>query len=149
VRAGKDELDKWDLKRFKDFEDKAGDVVAAILKAIRYTEPLTGDLNRSRWLMHPIWEKALSTSFKALEPYSTNAKRENIITDYRENVMNGYKERIIGNAIGLTAAEGRDISELTIVLEELQEDINAIAGEDKNILVKKFDKAEEKFRFLQ
>lgn len=149
VRAGRDELDKWGLKRFEDFEDKAGDVVAAILKAIRYTKPLKGDLNRARWPMHSIWEKSLNASYKALEPYSTNAIRENIITDYRENVISGYIERLIGNAIGLTAAEGRDISELTIVLEELQDHIEAIAEEDISVLVKKFDKAEEKFRFLE
>ena len=122
--------------------------MAAILKAIRYSKPLKDDLNRSRWPMHPIWETALNASYKALEPYSTNAIRENVIRDYRENVISGYKERLIGNLIGLTAAEGRDISELTIVLEELQAHIDAIAEEDISVLVKKFDKAEEKFRFL-
>lgn len=148
VRAGRDELDKWGLKRFKDFEDKAGDVVTAILKAIRYTKPLKGDLNRARWPMHPMWEEALSASFKALEPYSSNAMRENILTDYRENIINGYKERLIGNFIGLIAAQGRDISEMPLTIEELEGDINALAADDIGILIKKFEKAEEKFRFL-
>lgn len=148
IRAGKDELDKWGLKRCKDFEEKIGDVLKAILKAIRYTIPLKDDLNRSRWPMHPIWEEALNTAFKALEPYSTNALRENILEDYRENVINGYKERLIGNAIGLTAAEGRDISELNIVLEELQYEITELANNDINVLIKKHEKAEERFKFL-
>ena len=71
------------------------------------------------------------------------------LRDYRENVINGYIERLVGNAIGLTAAEGRDISELTMVLEELQDHIDAIAEEDISVLVKKFDKAEERFKFLK
>ena len=66
VRAGKTELDKWPLKRFKEFEDKAGDVTNSILKAIRYTDPLKGDLNRSRWPIAPIWQKSIDTSYKAL-----------------------------------------------------------------------------------
>lgn len=148
VRAGKNELNKWGLKHFKDFEDKAGDVVAAILKAIRYSEPLKDDLNRSRWPMHPIWAESLKTSYKALAPYSTNAIRENVIRDYRENIINGYKERLIGNLIGLIAAQERDISEIPITIEELENDISTIAEEDITILLKKFEKAEEKFKFL-
>ena len=149
VRAGRNELDKWGLKRFTDFEDKAGDVIAAILKAIRYTEPLENDLNRSRWPNAPIWDEAISTSYKALSPYSSNAIRENIIRDYRENVIEGYKERLIGNLIGLIAAQGRDISEVPITIEELEGDIAVIAKDDISVLLKKFEKAEEKFRFLQ
>lgn len=148
VRAGRDELDKWPLKRFKEFEDKAGDVVASILKAIRYTNPLKDDLNRSRWPMHPIWNEALNTSYKALAPYSTNAVRENVIRDYRENVINGYKERIIGNLIGLIAAQERDISEFPISIEELEKDISDMAISDMDVLIKKFEKVEERFRYL-
>jgi len=148
VRAGRDELNKWPLKRFKEFDDKAGDVIASILKAIRYTDPLKDDLNRSRWPMAPIWEEAISTSYKALAPYSTNAIRENAIRDYRDNVIAGYKERLIGNLIGLTAAQERDISEISITIEELEEDIHAISKTDISAISKKFEKAEERFRFL-
>lgn len=146
IRAGRDELDKWGLKRFKDFEDKTGDVIAAILKAIRYTDPLKDDLNRSRWPMHPIWREALNVSYKALAPYRSNAIRENIIRDFRENVIAGYNERLIGNLIGLTAAEGHDISEIPTVLQEIEE---RIAQVDKELLIKKFERSIERFQFLE
>lgn len=149
VRAGRDELDKWGFKRFEDLESKAGDVIAAILKAIRYTEPLENDANRARWPMAPIWQGALNTASGALAAYSSKARRENILDDFKENIQQGYKERLIGNAIGLTAAEGRDISEVTTVLEELQELISSIAKENPEALIKKYEKAEDRFRFLK
>lgn len=148
VRAGRDELDKWGLKRFEDFSQKAGDIISSILKAIRYTDPIEKDTNRSRWPIAPIWQKAIEVSNKALSTYSTNAIRENILRDYRQNIIAGYRERLIGNAIGLAAAESRSISELTIVLEELSAHLEAIAKSDYKTLLKKFEKAEEKFRFL-
>lgn len=148
VRAGRNELDKWNLKRFEDFETKAGDVIAAILKAIRYTKPDKNNINRSRWPMDPIWEEAYKTSYKALEAYSSKAKRDNVIRAYKEDVIKGYRERLIGNAIGYNAAIGRDVSELPVVFEEMQEIINAIAQDDKNGLIKKHSRAEERFVFL-
>lgn len=149
VRAGKEELNKWDLKRFKDFDLKAGDVIAAILKAIRYTKPLKDDLNRSRWPNDPIWQAAIDNAYSVLKPYSSNALRENILKDYRENVIEGYIERLIGNTIGLTAAKGYDISEIPIVIEELQSQIEYIAEKDIGFLVTKHQKASERFRFLE
>lgn len=148
VRAGKDELNKWPLKRFEDFDLKAGDVIQSILSAIRYTKPLKNDLNRSRWPNDPIWQAAIDNAYSALKPYSSNAIRENIIRDYRDNVIKGYEERILGNTIGLTAAKGLDISEIPIVIEALQRRIENLADEDLGAMIKKYQKAEERFRFL-
>jgi hypothetical protein len=69
---------KWYLKRFKDFEAKAGDVIAAILETIRYTEPLKNYLNRTRWPMYPIWQVSLKTAFKALEPPNQRQAGESV-----------------------------------------------------------------------
>lgn len=149
VRAGRDELDKWPLKRFSEFEDKAGDVLISILKAIRYTDPLKGDLNRSRWPIAPIWQEAIDASYKALAPYSTNAIRENVIRDYRENIVNGYSERLIGNLIGMTAAMGRDVSELTIVAEEFEALIETIVKKDQQAVIEKYNRAQERFEFIE
>lgn len=148
VRAGKNELDKWSLKRFEDFDLKGGDVIQSILSAIRYTKPLKNDLNRSRWPNDPIWQAAIDNAYSALKPYSSSAIRENIIKDYRENVIKGYEERILGNTIGLTAAKGLDISEIPIVIEALQRQVENLADEDLGAMIKKYQKAEEKFRFL-
>lgn len=45
--------------------------------------------------------------------------------------------------------EGRDISEVTTVLEERQELISSIAKENPEALIKKYEKAEDRFRFLK
>lgn len=148
VRAGKGELDKWNIKRFKDFEAKAGDVVAATLKAIRYTEPLKDDSNRSRWPMHPVWRESLNASFKALAPYSSNASREKIMVDYRQNLINRYREMLIGVLVSYTALQQREISEICDVIEGLRSEIFAIAKTDIAIFSKKAEKAADRFRFL-
>lgn len=145
VRAGKKELDQWNLKRFKDFEAKAGDVVTATLKAIRYTEPLKGDSNRSRWPMSPLWQECLNVSLTALAPYTSNACREKIVMDFRQTVINRYQDHLIGTAIGCTAAQGRDVSELPAVLEDIQD---ILGKEDPAVLKRKAKRAEERFRFL-
>ncbi len=148
VRAGRNELDKWPLKRFDEFDDKAGDIIVSILKAIRYTNPIS-DQNRSRWPIAPLWQETIDTAYKALAPYRTNAIREAIVRDYRENIVNGYSERIIGNLIGMTAAQGRDISELTIVAEEIEALIEAIVQKDRKAVEDKFKRAVERFEFIE
>jgi hypothetical protein len=149
IRAGKKELDKWGLKTFDDLNAKAGDVIKHIIKSIRYTEPLIGDDNRARWPMHPIWQESYNTAYKALEPYSSNAIRENVIRDFRDNVISGCKERVIGNLISLTASQGRSIDEIPIVISEITSALNTIAKMDGDWLSKKFDKKMEQFTFLK
>lgn len=148
VRAGKNELDKWGFKRFKDFEHKAGDIVASILKAMRYTIPLKDDLNRSRWPMHPIWTESLKASFKALEPYSSNAIRENVIEGFKEEKLQIYRDQIIGCLIGMTALKGLNISEVPISISSIEKSIEDMAEDSLKTLIEKFQKAEEKFKFL-
>lgn len=148
VRAGKKELDQWALKRFEDFETKSGDIVAELLTAMRYTEPLKGDANRSRWPLHPIWEGSLQASYKAMAPYRSGAIRENIIREYKDNIIHAYRQRLIGNAIGLTAVQGRDIEDILIAIEELKSYISSIRGEEEAILIRKYLKKKEEFEFL-
>ena len=149
VRAGKEELNKWDLRRFKDFEDKAGDIIASLLKAMRYTDPLKDDLNRSRWPMHPIWQVSLKTAFKALEIYRSNAIRENILRGLKEEAIEGYKERTIGNAIGLNTLWGNDISEIADTIFYIEKYIREMAIIEPDQLNKKVQKLEDRFRFLE
>ena len=149
VRAGKKELDKWGFKRFKDFEEKAGDVTASILKAMRYTIPLKDDLNRSRWPMHPIWKEALNESFKVLKPYSSNAIRENIVDGMREEKLQIYRRQIIGCLISMTALKGLDMSEIPAAMLSIEKSIEELAKEDKDGLIGKFQKAKDKFRLLE
>ena len=56
ARAGKKELNKWNLRRFADFEKMAGDVISGILKDIKYTIPSDTDKNITRWALAPFWQ---------------------------------------------------------------------------------------------
>lgn len=99
--------------------------------------------------MHPIWQDAYDTACKALEPYSSDAVRENILRDYRDNVIKGYKERLIGNVRGLTASQDRSIEEMPLVLKEIQNEISTMLIMDREKQAKKFKKKEEQFKFLK
>lgn len=44
ARAGKKELNQWNLRRFSDFEKKAGNVISGILQDIKYTIPSETDI---------------------------------------------------------------------------------------------------------
>ena len=144
VRAGKDELDKWNLKNFEDFNNKAGDVIISILQAMRYTEP-NGDLNRSRWPTAGFWEDATNKANKALAPYISNAKREKVFSDNLAEKVQMYRRNILGNAIGLTAAEKRDLAELPAVLESLNTDFENLATHNQEDLMEKFEQVEKRF----
>lgn len=149
IRAGKDELNKWNLRVFKDFEDKAGDVVAEILKAMRYTELLKDDANRSRWPMHPIWGISLKTSIKALAPYRSNTKRENVLKGLKEDVFKGYLERLIGNALGMNTLKNNNLNEISEIFKVLEMSINELIKNEPEQLYRKIEKLEDRFRFLK
>jgi hypothetical protein len=55
LRAGKRHLkDRWDIRRWADLDARFGDLIAAMLSSIRYTQPRV-DSNRSRWVDHRLW----------------------------------------------------------------------------------------------
>ncbi len=67
VRAGKAELDNWNLRSFGNLERIAGAVIESTLNAIHYTEP-TNDIQASRWPSHPLWTACLAAADDALAP---------------------------------------------------------------------------------
>lgn len=62
ARAGKKELNKWNLRRFSDFEEKAGDVIIQILTDYRYIIPNENDSNRARWHYAEFWKIAINVA---------------------------------------------------------------------------------------
>ncbi len=129
VRAGKNELNKWGLKTFKDFEEKVGDVILKTLGAIRYTDPLENDLNRSRWPNHPLWDKCLEASLgNALGEYISNAPRENILKGFRDNHIEDARKRVIGNLIPLGALLGDTPEIIPSICDSLRYDLKGLSG---------------------
>lgn len=148
VRAGKDELDKWNLKRFIDFENRVGDVITDILKAIRYTLP-NGDSNRARWPLASFWRECIDRVSEVLQPHICNGERGKIMQDARLEVLDRYRRSIAGSLIGYTAASDRDISEIEEVMQEFSHEIIEMCTENPEKIREKFKNAEDKFRFLK
>lgn len=118
IRAGKDELDSWGLKRFKDFETKAGDVISGILSAIRYAEP-SATKNRSRWPNSAIWNDLIALSEAVLAPYSSNAKRERVIETAINQRIVMLKKNMYGLINSLVELEEKEPEEYTSYLESI------------------------------
>ena len=148
ARAGKEELNTWNLRTFEDFEAKAGDVIESILYAIRYVEPNGEDSNPARWPLAGFWQSAIDASVIDLANYRSEAVRRKIITDYRDNIIKGYKDRISGNIIGLIAALGRDLSELPEILEEVETEMLDYVDQNPGIAQDKFEKLGQRFAFI-
>lgn len=147
VRAGKDELDKWQIKHFSDLEEKIGDVFVNILENIRYVKK-SKDKNRSRWEMAKFWESAILNTKNCLAEYISNAERKNIIEDYRFTIINRLKTQILGLCISFTVATDRDISEISEIFGDFQDEIDDFTEKDIENFLKKYQKMSEKYEFI-
>ncbi len=149
VRAGKKELNKWNLRTFADFEESIGDVLITTLKDYRYTHPNPKDKNMSRWPMTELWENAIEEINKNLFEYISKADRKEILRELRENIIKRYEKLISGIFIGLTAAQGKDISEIPGVLDLFSGHILEQINENPQKFVQKYKKAADKFSLLE
>ena len=148
VRAGKKELNKYQLRRFSNFEKKAGDVIINILKDYRYVIPNPNDTNRNRWPLEAFWQVCVDSTNEYLAEYMCGAERRNIIEGHQEMVVNRYRDHLKGTFTSLTAAQGFDISELPTVLEGFHKDILESVSKNPQKFRKNHEIAEKKFEFL-
>ncbi|MBF0355397.1 MAG: hypothetical protein HQL43_09200 [Alphaproteobacteria bacterium] len=146
-RAGKKELDFWNLKSFADFEAKAGDVMLGILGAIRYTVP-NGDTNRSRWPLHPIWQASIDKANSALAPYISKAERKKVLEGLREDRIQMFFTQFRGSLTSLTALMGLDISELPATIDAVAEDALRALKDNPEGAGRKFSQADMRYRAL-
>lgn len=148
LRAGKKELNKWQIRRFADFEKKGGDVIVSILESTRYVIPNPNDKNSSRWETADFWKTCLKIAKKHLEGFISHANREEIISDYRENIVKNYEAHICGVITSYSAALGRDVSQIPGVLDLVASGMAEKIRQNPQKFSKKYKKAEEKFKFL-
>ena len=117
IRAGKKELNKWNLRSFSDFEKKIGNVITETLNAYKYTQPNFNDSNQSRWPLAGIWKMALEAIKGDLFAYFSKAQRNDVLKEIQELAALRYEKYISGIVVGYTAALGKDISEIPRVME--------------------------------
>lgn len=147
ARAGKKELDQWNIKGFGQFEKIIGDVMIDILAHVKYTAP-NADENPSRWPLHPIWQMSQEAAQNALAPYTSHAKRKKIIADLRENVIDRAQKNFRGAVATYNHLLGHDPEEVSKTLEAINEDVQNFAENQKGDFLKKCKKAGEKYVFL-
>lgn len=149
IRAGKKELNMWNLRSFEDLEEMIGDVLISTLKNYKYTTPNPNDKNMTRWPMAEIWINAIKAVESDLFSYISNANRKLILKEMRDTVINRYEQLISGVFIGLTAAEGKDISEIPGVLDKVCDHVLAEIRKNPQKFIQKHKKKLEKFSELE
>jgi predicted GIY-YIG superfamily endonuclease len=148
ARAGKKELNKWNLRRFSEFEAKAGDVIISMLRDYRYVTPNENDKNRGRWPMQPFWAECISSARDYLDEYICNAERKEIMDGIKEDILKRYKAHLNGVLTSYTAAQGRDISEIPGVLDGVRSDVLGAVRLNPEKFRKNYQKSEKKFQYL-
>ncbi|MBF0166198.1 MAG: hypothetical protein HQL45_01100 [Alphaproteobacteria bacterium] len=147
-RAGKKELDYWNLKNFADFEAKAGDVMLGVLNAIRYTVP-NGDTNRSRWPLHPIWQASIEETKNVLAPYISQAERKKVLDGLRKDRIQMFFTQFRGSLTSLTALMGLDISELPATIDAVSADVMDFLKNRQEAVEIKFHQGVAKYRHIR
>jgi hypothetical protein len=148
VRAGKDELSQWNMRRYSDLEKMVGDIIHDILKKTRYVRP-TRDTNTARWPMAQFWQECVGITSLHLSPFISGTIRHKIIYDLRQNIIKGYEQRVIGDMIGLCAAHGIAIENLPSLTQNIKDDIASLLIFNKDVIDEKHKRIIERLYFLE
>lgn len=148
IRAGKKELNKWNLRQFKDLENIAGDVFLSIMQHFRYCEPNLLDQNKTRWSNTQIWNASIHSIQNELFDYISKADRKEIFEDYRNNVISRYEKLITGIMASYTAVTGNNITEIPAVLDQVCQHVAEEASLNHKQFEAKIEKARNKFVFI-
>ena len=148
ARAGKKELNNWNLRRFADFDKMVGDVFVGILEDIKYTHPSLTETNISRWPVADFWQKARDIAKNKLENHISNAQRKMILEGIRKEIRDRFEKSIIGQTVSLTALLGMDVSEIPAVLEVFGEVMMERINQNKKKFQEKHKNSTDKYAHL-
>ncbi len=148
ARAGKKELNQWNLRRFADFDKRAGDVISGILEDIKYTIPSITDKNINRWPVADFWQKARDISKKKLENHISNSERKLILEGIKIEIQNQFEKSILGQTVSYAALLNMDVSEIPAVLEALGDVMMDRISQNQEKFKTKHQKATDKYANL-
>ena len=148
VRAGKAELDNWNLRTFSNFERVAAGVIVRTLETIRYAVP-TNDIEASRWPDHPLWCLASSVADDALAPYSSGAERGKVVEGLRAGLIQHFQ----GLFPSLVASYGQlrsyQVGDLPAILDMVEKEILRYASKHPRAMADKFQRAADRYALLR
>ncbi len=147
IRAGKEELKKWNIRSFTDFESMAGDVVRSIVSNIRYVEP-NQDSNQARWPDSVLWQQTVKTTEAELFNYTSYVIRKQIMEGLRETVLERYETHIRGMLVSYAAALDIQLDDLKAISDIIAANFHDYLNEQHYQATEKYQKAKDKFQFL-
>jgi hypothetical protein len=148
VRAGKEELIKWESRTFTALEEKAGNITDHILKSIRYVNP-SADKNHTRWKSKPIWNDTIKAVNEGMMEYtSQEAKREDILKGFHAEKLAIYQQQMMGLAVSYGALKGVKIKDLPELMKHLSIDMKDDLLWNFNKIQDKYEKAVQRFSML-
>ena len=150
VRAGKKELkDKYQIRRFSDFEDGIGDVIVNALQVVRYIAGMQQDSNITRQQLHPLWIAAQSVAGANLTDLQSGLTPDQIVEIERSLAIDRYSDLCVGNAIGLGVSMNLNNKEIIKELPNLATGYieNKIKSDGERI-AKSIQRARDRLQFV-
>jgi hypothetical protein len=150
VRAGKNELkDKYQIRKFSDFEAGAGDVIVNALQEVRYLSDRQLDSNVSRKRIHPLWTQAQSVARTDLMDLRSGLTPDQAVEIMRDLAVERYTNLCFGNAIGLGISLKLNDEEIFSELPDLvSEHVASAMHADDQRLAKSIQRARSKLHFI-
>lgn len=106
VRAGKQELLRWNVRTFDDVETCGGDAIRGALEEIIYVAAEQTDSNVSRQHLDPLWVAMIEHVEQGLFAFRAGLSPSGIREIEREVAIRTYEALILGNLAGLAVAKG-------------------------------------------
>ncbi len=147
LRASRNEIDRWQAKRFEGFEAKIGDLFEKMLDNTRYVVP-NGDSNVSRWPKSALWKEVRAAVKEALHPYSSGLEPETIKEVLRYEVRERYVKQIISLIPGLAVTLGQEAHELSDATIYVRDRLLEHNEDQPDLLAEKFRRVKERLVFL-
>lgn len=148
IRAGKEELNTWNLKTFSEFEEKAGDVLLHISNSIRYVKPNYNDKNKSRWKNKEFWDDLLNALQKDLFKFSNSTKRGKIFEGLKREKILDYKKLFLNLISPYLAITGKGFDDLPDGLSEIEKFIADEFAKFPDLFEEKIKEAKDRFSNL-
>jgi hypothetical protein len=147
LRAGKEHLIRWGIRRWSDLDFKIGDMFQAMLAAIRYAVP-SGDSNRSRWANHPLWDLVFREVAGELSDMTSGADPQRVKQVRRDHLQETLLKQIIGNAATLSVAGFQD-HELDTLPDSVAATLDRFMREQRDRFEEKRARAAERYDFIE
>jgi hypothetical protein len=148
LRAGKEHLMRWGIRRWSDLDTKIGDMFQAMLAAIRYAVP-NGDSNRSRWANHLLWDLVVREVVGDLPDMTSGADPQRIKKVRRDHLQETLLKQIIGNAATLSVAGGFQDHELDTLPDSVAGTLDRFMREQRERFDEKRARAAERYDFIE